>query len=115
MMFYLELKAICEKDEIYFSKLGAYKNSNNLSDLKKSAYRALSTCHYFPKKSADEVFGILFKNLEKWDVDLQEAVFKSLKDFIEFYKVPAEIVSYFFFHFLTLFHRFYQKNTTIDS
>ena len=61
-MFFTELLTLCESDDASLQKLPCYKAYTNLTDLRKSALKALSACHYIPE-CRDKIFNVLYKVL----------------------------------------------------
>ena len=61
-VFFTELLTLCESDDASLQKLPCYKAYTNLTDLRKSALKALSACHYIPE-CRDKIFNVLYKVL----------------------------------------------------
>lgn len=81
--FFHEVVTLAEVDDIFLSKLDCFKNVSNLIPLRKSALRALASCHYLGherKNVKEKIFTILFKTLEK-NSELQETAFECMKKF----------------------------------
>ena len=108
-MFFTELLTLCEGDDATLQKLPCYKSYTNLTDLRKSALRALSACHYIPE-CRDKIFNVLYKVLNTVPVsqipagttgaaaanasanELVETSFECLRKFIVGREIDLEMV-----------------------
>lgn len=82
-LFFHEVITLAEVDDVFLSKLDCFKNINNLIPLRKSALRALASCHYLGhdrKNVKEKIFTILYKALEK-NSELQETAFECMQKF----------------------------------
>ncbi|XP_058123036.1 transcription-associated protein 1 [Anopheles ziemanni] len=91
-VFYHEVLTLSDAEDATLNKLECYKTVTNLVPLRKSALNALAACHYIPNGSRDKIFGILFKALEKNNVELQEAAFQCMKNFLQGCTVTKETI-----------------------
>lgn len=81
--FFHEVVTLAEVDDIFLSKLDCFKNISNLIPLRKSALKALASCHYLGherKNVKEKIFTILYKTLEK-NSELQETAFECMQKF----------------------------------
>lgn len=92
-MFYHEVLTLSDAEDTTLNKLDCYKTVTNLIPLRKSALRALAACHYIPNGCREKIFSILFKALEKNNVELQEAAFECMQNFLQGCTVDKETVS----------------------
>lgn len=82
-LFFHEVITLAEVDDVYLSKLDCFKNITNLIPLRKSALKALASCHYLGqdrKNVKEKIFTILYKALEK-NSELQETAFECMQKF----------------------------------
>lgn len=84
---------LSDAEDTTLNKLDCYKTVTNLIPLRKSALRALAACHYIPNGCREKIFSILFKALEKNNVELQEAAFECMQNFLQGCTVDKETVS----------------------
>lgn len=81
--FFTEVVTLAEVDDIFLSKLDCFKNITNLIPLRKSALRALASCHYLGqerKNVKEKIFTTLYKTLEK-NSELQETAFECMQKY----------------------------------
>jgi transformation/transcription domain-associated protein len=81
--FFTEVVTLAEVDDIFLSKLDCFKNISNLIPLRKSALRALASCHYLGqerKNVKEKIFTTLYKTLEK-NSELQETAFECMQKY----------------------------------
>ncbi|XP_044007561.1 transformation/transcription domain-associated protein isoform X2 [Aphidius gifuensis] len=90
-VFFQELLALSEAEDVNLNKLPCYKSVTNLIPLRKSALRALAACHYITN-CREKIFGVLYKALEKPNCELQEAAFECIKKFIAGFQIDRELV-----------------------
>ncbi|KAI4484537.1 hypothetical protein M0804_007103 [Polistes exclamans] len=90
-VFFQELLALSEAEDASLNKLPCYKAVANLIPLRKSALKALSACHYIVG-CREKIFGVLYKAMEKPNVELQEAAFECMKKFIAGFQIEMESV-----------------------
>lgn len=91
-LFFRELLALCENDDASLGKLACYKGVN-LGPLRVSALKTLSSCHYIQEKHCrDKIFNVLYKALEKPDIELQQAGFECMQKFIAGFQIDMEMV-----------------------
>lgn len=82
-LFFHEVITLAEVDDVFLSKLDCFKTISNLIPLRKSALRALASCHYLGqdrKNVKEKIFTILYKALEK-NSELQETAFECMQKF----------------------------------
>ncbi|XP_058058029.1 transcription-associated protein 1 isoform X2 [Anopheles bellator] len=95
-VFYHEVLTLSDADDNTLNKLECFKTVTNLVPLRKSALNALAACHYIQNGSCREkIFQILFKGLEKNNVELQEAAFQCMKNFLQGCSVSKETIHTF--------------------
>ncbi|XP_046480160.1 transformation/transcription domain-associated protein [Neodiprion pinetum] len=90
-VFFKELLALSEAEDANLNKLPCYKSVSNLIPLRKSALKALAACHYVVS-CRENIFGVLYKALEKPNAELQEAAFECMKKFIAGFQIDMESV-----------------------
>ena len=61
-VFFTEVLSLCESEDAYLQKIPCYKNLTDLTELRKSALKALSACHYIPECQT-KIFNVLYKSL----------------------------------------------------
>ncbi|KAA0197800.1 hypothetical protein HAZT_HAZT001767 [Hyalella azteca] len=82
-VFLNELLYLVDFDDVHLRKYSCYKNVSSLIPLKKSALRALSTCHYI-HVSQDKIFTSIYKALiTSNNTEIQEAAFEGLQKFLD--------------------------------
>ncbi|XP_058465654.1 transcription-associated protein 1 isoform X1 [Malaya genurostris] len=91
-VFYHEVLTLSDAEDTTLNKLDCYKTVTNLIPLRKSALRALAACHYIPNGCREKIFSILFKALEKNNVELQEAAFECMQNFLQGCTVDKEAI-----------------------
>ncbi|XP_053690427.1 transcription-associated protein 1 [Sabethes cyaneus] len=91
-VFYHEVLTLSDAEDAALNKLDCYKSVTNLIPLRKSALRALAACHYIPNGCREKIFSILFKALEKNNVELQEAAFECMQNFLQGCTVDKEAI-----------------------
>ncbi|XP_062715059.1 transcription-associated protein 1 [Aedes albopictus] len=91
-VFYHEVLTLSDAEDTTLNKLDCYKTVTNLIPLRKSALRALAACHYIPNGCREKIFSILFKALEKNNVELQEAAFECMQNFLQGCTVDKETI-----------------------
>ncbi|XP_035793214.1 transcription-associated protein 1-like isoform X2 [Anopheles albimanus] len=91
-VFYHEVLTLSDAEDATLNKLECYKTVTNLVPLRKSALNALAACHYIANGCRDKIFAILFKALEKNNVELQEAAFQCMKNFLQGCSVSKETI-----------------------
>ncbi|XP_052871771.1 transcription-associated protein 1 isoform X2 [Anopheles cruzii] len=95
-VFYHEVLTLSDADDNTLNKLECFKTVTNLVPLRKSALNALAACHYIQNGSCREkIFQILFKGLEKNNVELQEAAYQCMKNFLQGCSVSKETIHTF--------------------
>ncbi|XP_053674176.1 transcription-associated protein 1 [Anopheles nili] len=91
-VFYHEVLTLSDAEDATLNKLECYKTVTNLVPLRKSALNALAACHYIPNGCREKIFAILFKALEKNNVELQEAAFHCMSNFLQGCTVSKETI-----------------------
>ncbi|XP_046961593.1 transcription-associated protein 1 isoform X1 [Vanessa cardui] len=91
-VFFRELLSLCEAEDAMLGKLPCYKGVN-LVPLRGSALRALAACHYIQEKVCREkIFQVLYKSLEKSDLELQQAGFECMQKYLSGFQIDMEMV-----------------------